>query len=70
MTTTPPQASNRACFTSNTSLRSGHHVIVLHEAKRLFFSIGFDAVQGNPSSASSCVAPESEDISSFSDVGT
>lgn len=28
MTTTPPQASKRACFTTTTSLRPGHHVIV------------------------------------------
>nr|DAH67263.1 MAG TPA: hypothetical protein [Caudoviricetes sp.] len=28
MTATPPQASTHACFTTTTSLRPGHHVIV------------------------------------------
>lgn len=70
MTTTPPQASKHACFTSNASLRPGHHVIVLHETERLFFNIGLSAIQGNPSGTSSCFAPWSGNTRSPSDVGT
>lgn len=63
-------ASGHACFTSNTSLRPGHHIIVLHETERLCINTGFSAIQGNPSGASSCINPRSEDISSSSDVRT
>ncbi|HEL3784285.1 TPA: hypothetical protein UM046_002050 [Stenotrophomonas maltophilia] len=68
MTTALPQASAHAGFTSNASLRPGRHVILLHETERVFFNIGFDAVQGNPSGASHCMSPRTEDVSSSSDV--
>lgn len=63
-------APRHACFTSNASLRPGHHVIVLHETERLFFNIGSNAIQGNPSGTSSCFAPWSGNTRSPSDVGT
>lgn len=70
MKTALSQVSAHACFTSNTSLRPGHHIIVLHETERLCINTGFRAVQGDPSGASSCIDPRSEDVSSSSDIGT
>lgn len=69
MTTATDVMPRVACFTTNASLRPGHHVILLHGTGHLLSEAGSNIVAGSAPGIAACIGRRAEYIRTWLYVG-